>query len=63
MNCPDCGSEMSLKSPDYGRGSEWACYGCSPYGARRSSRSFSEEDARQADTEQAASKTYGGDKP
>jgi hypothetical protein len=35
MNCPTCGTErVFLITPDYGRGSEWACYQCNVYGAR-----------------------------
>jgi hypothetical protein len=34
MNCPTCGNECVLNSPDYGRGSEWKCYHCDPYGRR-----------------------------
>ncbi len=28
------GHKMYLMTPDYGRGSEWVCYTCDPYGKR-----------------------------
>jgi hypothetical protein len=48
MNCPRCGAggtSVQMKSPDYGRGAEFACYRCDPYGARFVSNS---DEARRA---------------
>jgi hypothetical protein len=41
MNCPACGNaRVFLVTPDYGRGSEWECYQCHPYGRRFKSHSL-----------------------
>lgn len=34
MKCPSGHEGVHMKSPDYGRGSEWVCYQCDSYGRR-----------------------------
>lgn len=58
MTCPKCKSaNVELRSPDYGQGAEYVCYGCDPYGRRfiSSSKEAKQEstDSRQQSRENA----------
>lgn len=52
MKCPDCGGELALKSPDYGRGAEFGCYSSQCMG-RWGEKRFSSH-SRGIDPEEAA---------
>lgn len=62
MRCPTCGraDAVHMKSPDYGRGAEFACYRCDVYGRRfvSSSPEAQRESAASLATSRANAERY-----